>query len=147
MSRIAELCERRDVYDKTEKLLEKAKENLSSRYILSMKNSFCERFSEITENSREVTVDTKLEIKLRDEGGAKKSSEYSAGWQAAIALCLRLALIDALYGEERPFLMLDDPFVNLDNEKTARALGLLRELSKTTQIVYMTCHKSRSFEL
>ena len=141
---IEENSERRDIYDKTEKLISKAKENLSSRYIVNMKNSFAERFAAITDNEREISLDSKLEIKLRDEGGAKKASEYSTGWQAVIAVCLRLSLIDSLYSDERPFVILDDPFVNLDRDKLARALFVLCELSRDTQIVYLTCHESRS---
>ena len=59
---------------------------------------------------------------------------------------IRLSLIDSLYGEERPFLVLDDPFVNLDGEKLERAKEMLRELSRDTQIIYLTCHESRSIK-
>ncbi len=145
-ARIIEYSERKEIYDKTEKLLNQAKENLSSRYLLKMKNSFAEHFAALTDNDREITLDAKLEIKLREDSGAKKAAEYSAGWQAVIALCMRLSLIDSLYETERPFLVLDDPFVNLDQEKLVRALRTLRELSKNTQIVYLTCHDSRSIK-
>ena len=46
--------------------------------------------------------------------------------------------------EEEPFLVLDDPFVNLDEEKTKRALAFLKEAAKQYQIVYLVCHESRA---
>ena len=145
-ARVAEYTERRDICDSTVKFLEKAKENLASRYLVNMKNSFESRFNSLTGNDRDVTVDAKLEVKLRDEGGQQKADAYSTGWQAVVAICIRLSLIDSLYGEERPFLVLDDPFVNLDGEKLERAKEMLRELSRDTQIIYLTCHESRSIK-
>ncbi len=145
-ARIAENKERVSIYDETEKFLKKAEESLSSRHIDNMKNSFAERFSAITESDREVLVSAKLEVKLRDEGGAKSADSYSTGWQAVIAICQRLALVDSLYSAERPFLILDDPFVNLDGEKLERSKNILRELANDTQIIYLTCHESRSIK-
>ena len=78
-------------------------------------------------------------------GARRRDGHLSAGIRTVCALCLRLALSDEMFaGRETPFLLLDDPFVHLDEahfEKTAR---LLRELSKDRQIVYFTCHRSRS---
>lgn len=145
-ARVSEYTERRDVYDKTIKYLESAKENLSSRYLVNMQNSFEGRFNALTGNECDVTLNAKLEVKLREESGAQKADAYSTGWQAVTAICIRLSLIDSLYGEERPFLVLDDPFVNLDGEKLERAKEMLRELSRDTQIIYLTCHESRSLK-
>lgn len=44
---------------------------------------------------------------------------------------------------EKPFLILDDPFVNLDDEKLARGRRLLAVLSQDYQVIYFTCHGSR----
>ena len=56
---------------------------------------------------------------------------------------MRLALSDALFEGERSFMILDDPFVNLDDAHTAQALKLLRELSEDRQIIYLVCNTSR----
>ena len=58
-------------------------------------------------------------------------------------LCMRLALIDALFKQEKPFVLLDDPFVNLDDEHTERALEMLKEIAKNKQVVYMVCNSGR----
>ena len=56
---------------------------------------------------------------------------------------MRLALIDCLYEKEKPFVILDDPFVNYDEEKLVDTTKLLKEISNEIQIVYFTCHQSR----
>ena len=42
-----------------------------------------------------------------------------------------------------PFLILDDPFVNLDDEHTRRALAMLQEMAETHQILYLVCNTGR----
>ena len=52
-------------------------------------------------------------------------------------------MADAMYEEEKPFLILDDPFVNLDRGKLGGALAFLRALAQEHQLIYFTCHESR----
>ena len=76
--------------------------------------------------------------------GSKKDVKYfSTGYKDLIYICMRLSLINALFKEEKPFIILDDPFVNLDEEKTAKALNLLKKLSDKYQIIYFICNSSR----
>ena len=56
-----------------------------------------------------------------------------------IGLCLRLSMTDAMYKGEKPVLVLDDPFVNLDDKKTSSAAKLLSEVAKEYQVIYFTC--------
>ena len=53
------------------------------------------------------------------------------------------ALVDALFTKEQPFLLLDDPFVNLDDARTKRALELLQKISQQRQVVYLVCNSAR----
>jgi len=39
--------------------------------------------------------------------------------------------------------IMDDPFINLDEEKTQGGLTLLDEVAKEYQVVYFSCHRSR----
>lgn len=61
----------------------------------------------------------------------------------AILVCTRLALADALFEGEKPFLVLDDPLVNLDDEKQKNAGALLRAAAEDYQILYFVCSRSR----
>ena len=57
---------------------------------------------------------------------------------------IRLAFADAMYREKKPFLNLDDPFVNLDEEKIEHGRAFVREIAKEYQVIYFTCHESRA---
>ena len=53
-------------------------------------------------------------------------------------------MTEELYRDgERPFLLLDDPFVNLDDEHLAAAQELLNTLAGEYQILHMVCHEGR----
>ena len=51
--------------------------------------------------------------------------------------------MDVLFKQEKPFLLLDDPFVNLDDIHTKRVLKMLDTIAKEKQVIYMVCHSSR----
>ena len=78
-----------------------------------------------------------------DEGGIREIGYYSAGMQDLFGLCLRFALAECIF-PDGGLLILDDPFVNLDDDKTQRAKALLYALSKKYQILYLTCKQERS---
>lgn len=40
-------------------------------------------------------------------------------------------------------MIMDDPFVNLDDKKTEGSLRLLREIAQEYQIIYFTCREDR----
>ena len=81
---------------------------------------------------------------LREEGGKlREIGFYSAGMRELLGFSIRIALVDAIFNKEKPVLVLDDPFVNLDDEKTDKAKKLVKELTKRYQVLYLTCKKER----
>lgn len=58
-------------------------------------------------------------------------------------LCMRLALVDSLFSEKRGLLILDDPFINLDDDNLKYALNMLEQLGKEMQIIYLVCNSGR----
>ena len=59
-----------------------------------------------------------------------------AGLKDLYAFVERLAIVDVLYKKEKPTLVVDDPFVNLDKEKREQAEKMLEERAKKGQVVY-----------
>lgn len=132
------------ILDATLKLLETAKNNLSSQYVGGVEQNFAMYVQELLGNDfRNALVDHDLTIRVDEKGEAREISYFSAGTVDCIMLCMRLALVDALFMQEKSFLLLDDPFVNLDDRHTAYALEMLKEIAKKKQIVYMVCNSSR----
>jgi uncharacterized protein YhaN len=56
-----------------------------------------------------------------------------------VYLAARLGLVRLVTGDRRPPLLLDDPFVTLDDDRATRALELLRALAADFQVLYLTC--------
>lgn len=132
--------------DDTMDFLQKARDSLSSSYLGPIRTSFSGYLKRLAgEEQAGILISPELEVQLERQGQARELAFFSAGQTDLIMLCMRLALVDALFTEEKPFVILDDPFVNLDDDRTAEALGLLQELSKDRQILYFTCNSSRGF--
>ena len=85
-----------------------------------------------------------LHISLKAYGKARTVSNMSEGYQDLIGLCRRMAMIDAMYDKEKPFILLDDPFVNLDEKKIEGAKKFIAKVSEKYQVIYLTCHPSRT---
>lgn len=132
------------VLDTTLKLLETAKTNLSNQYVGGVEQSFASYVHELLGSSfSKALVDHDLTIHMDEKGEAREIDYFSAGTVDSVMLCMRLALIDALFKQEKPFILLDDPFVNLDDAHTQRALTMLKEIAQSRQVVYLVCNSSR----
>jgi hypothetical protein len=129
----------------TRTYMEKAKLQLSERYLMQMKQSFAKYHAALTEkDALAFTMDGSFRIKLRAGGVQRSTESFSVGQRDVISLCARLSLVDALFENETPFLILDDPFVNMDDATVIRAYALLTIAAKNYQILYLTCHSSRA---
>jgi uncharacterized protein YhaN len=62
----------------------------------------------------------------------------SQGTLDLVYLAARLGLVRLVTGDRRPPLVFDDPFVTLDDERAARALSTLRDLTTDFQVIYLT---------
>ena len=128
-------------------LLQKAREAMTARYADPIRESFSGYWEMITGLSSEgIRVDANAAVTVEEMGRQRDTALLSAGYRDLAGLCLRFALADAMYrGRQRecPPLILDDPFTNLDDAKTAGALQLLQEAAGKYQIIYFTCSSSR----
>ena len=126
--------------------LEQAKNNLSVKFLNPISRNFKKYFDLIDNNKNKLDFDVDLNIKL-DVNSTFKEVEYmSAGYQDLIYFCKRLALIDLVFKREKPFIIFDDSFVNLDDDKIEKVNKLLNELSKDYQILNFTCSKFRTID-
>lgn len=131
--------------DETLVFLEKAREQLQSSYLGPLRNSFSGYMARLLgEDSGKILLTSDLDVRLERHGQSRELGYFSAGQTDTVMLCMRLALVDALFTDAKPFVILDDPFVNLDDEHTAQALALLSDLARERQILYLVCNSSRT---
>lgn len=134
----------KSIIDKTIHYLDIAKHNISSNYLKPMEKSFKKYLSLIIDDEDEFVIDINLNVSVSKYGQSYESSYLSAGYNDLINVCIRLALVENIFKNEKPALVLDDPFVNLDKNKLRKARLLLDEISKEYQVIYLICHESRA---
>lgn len=128
----------------TQEFLTKAKESLTSKYMEPLLNGFSKYFKVLTnDDSIRYHIDANTKLTIEAEGKQRDTHTLSSGYQDLTGVCMRLAMADAMYPDEKPVLILDDPFVNLDDNKLDGGRRLLEEVSKEYQVLYFTCSKSR----
>ena len=138
-----------DYLEKTIAYLTKAKNNFLSKYMRPMQKGMKEYLERINDKNASIPsdafrIDTNLNVSVVYEGTSKKEEFLSAGYIDLASLCARFALIDIMYDNKKPMIILDDPLTNMDETKVDMALDLIKDLSKEIQIIYFTCHSSRA---
>ena len=86
--------------------------------------------------------DFSARTKTQDDAVARESGYLSAGTLDLMYLAVRLAVCELAMpsGEACP-LIIDDALVNLDEERLRQAMTLLREISRSRQVVLFTCRE------
>ena len=128
----------------TKKLLEEARSSFTARYTEPVMEGFRKYYRILTGmecDNYQMDANTRLQV---IEGNMPREIGYlSLGSRDLIGICMRMALVEAMYESTQPFLILDDPFVNLDENRTKGAMRFLGEIAKEYQVIYFTCHGSR----
>lgn len=141
---IKEKLARLSLLEKAEANLSLAKEKLTARYMEPLLRGFSKYYRALTgEEASGYHIDANAVITKEEKGKQRSVSSLSFGYKDLIGFCMRLANADAMYSEEKPFLIMDDPFVNLDDVKMEGAKKLLNEASGDYQIIYLTCRENR----
>ena len=110
-------------------LLEEAKAGFALHYLEPLKKSLADYLGMLKENSDvRFHMDANLELTMEEAGKQRKEEAFSDGIRDALGLCMRFALIDAMYPAERPFVIMDDPFIHLDNATYDAARKLLEKV-------------------
>ena len=128
--------------------LQKAKESIAVSYAGTIQARFQYYLTLLLgPEMAKAQIDTDFGVHFT-QGGATRSFEHlSAGYADLVVVCMRMALVDALFTRESPFVIMDDPFINIDDELMPHAFDLLRKLSASRQVVYFTCSHSRNPEM
>lgn len=129
---------------KTSEFLKSADEDVKARYRAPLENGLNKYISLICGKDTAARIDTDLKITIEENGESKNVAYYSEGYKDLFNIAKRFALIDVLFERDKPFVILDDPFCDFDEEKIANGISLLKKFSEEYQILYFVCHKSRA---
>ncbi len=144
-----------DIIQMTQQFLASARTALTSRYLVDIQTNFRTYMRILTEvdhdsvfsdeySSETYTVTSDFCVNMTKFGKTRAATTLSRGGRDLVALCLRFAITDALFEGKKPPLILDDPFINLDDNKIDAAMALLKRVAEERQIFYVSCHSSRA---
>ena len=134
------LNEKYSLLEKTIDFLLKARDNVASRYVSSINGEFSQIMKKFNIDENRFIIDNQWTVKEQTSIGTKDFEYSSQGIQDIISFCQRISLINKIYKKEKPFVILDDTFVNLDDNMLECAKEVVKELSKEFQVVYICCH-------
>ncbi|MCF0145766.1 MAG: AAA family ATPase [Eubacterium sp.] len=142
-----EIFTKRKKYDiilKTSEYLSAARASFTARYMEPIKSSFDRYYAMLTGgDGQEYQLDADLNLTVREYGAQRDTDFLSEGYRDLVGLCRRMAMIEAMYENEKPFLIFDDPFNDLDEAHLEKAKEFLGKISESYQVIYLTCHKMR----
>lgn len=135
-----------DIINRTRGYLAWARENFNLRYIKDIQASFEKYYSMLSGgDDKSYSIDADLKLTYVEQGQPRDPGTLSEGYKDLVGLCRRVAMADSMYQGEKPFLIFDDPFVNLDDNRLAGASSFIKDIASGYQIIYFTCQKARQF--
>ena len=108
---------------------------------------------EIESYISDLTSGRYVEVKLEDglpEGFIRDDNQLlpyeilSTGTKDVLALALRLSMANHFLKDADGFLIMDDPFVDLDPNRQRKAAELINRFAKEKQMLIFTCHQSHA---
>ena len=118
--------------------------SLKTKYRAPLQESFDKYMQLLTDGKAKGSIDIDLNVTLDEDGLSVLPDFYSEGYKNIFEFCKRFSLIDVLFTKEKPFIILDDPFNNLDDKNLQLAISVMEKLASNYQIIYLVCHSSRA---
>jgi len=135
------------IINKTKSIIDDSQKALDKKYVEPIKKQLDNYFNLIEASSssiKKIILGRDFDIQLDINGEIKSSEHLSSGQKSICALCYRLALLDNIFStKEFPFIIMDDPFVNLDSNNFKMISNIIKTISQQKQIIYFSCHDSR----
>jgi DNA repair protein SbcC/Rad50 len=148
-----ELNEKFDIVLRKGKAIQRVKqiadeisEHLDEQAFLGLTSDIESFISGMTDNRyKEIKIDESLPTGfVRGDGNLVETDLLSTGTLDVLGLALRLSMAKYFLKEQEAFLVMDDPFVDMDPGRQSNAANLLKEYSKTKQLIIFTCHPTHA---
>lgn len=83
----------------------------------------------------------RLEMNIYSGSNLLDYGKLSEGTKETVSLAFRLAVLEHLFPEGGGVIVLDDPFTDMDAERTAQSCALIQECAKRHQVIFLTCNE------
>lgn len=81
----------------------------------------------------------KLNMNIYSDSTLLDYGKLSEGTKETVSLAFRLAVLDHLFPEGDGVIVFDDPFTDMDMERTEQACELIKECAQRHQVIFLTC--------
>ena len=104
-------------------------------------NHFAHYLAVITDGkvSSEFPEANKLNMNIYSENRLLDYGKLSEGTKETVSLAFRLAVLDHLFPDGGGVIVFDDPFADMDAERTTQSCQLIKECAKRHQVIFLTC--------
>lgn len=83
----------------------------------------------------------KLDMNIYSDNRLLDYGKLSEGTKETVSLAFRLAVLDHLFPDGGGVIVFDDPFTDMDTERTAQACALLKDCADRHQVIFLTCNE------
>lgn len=83
----------------------------------------------------------KLNMNIYSESNLLDYGKLSEGTKETVSLAFRLAVLDHLFPDGGGVIVFDDPFTDMDAERTVQSCELIKECAKQHQVIFLTCRE------
>lgn len=117
------------------------KENINNNPMQNLADRFAHYLNAISGGSvsSEFPEGDKLNMHIYSSNSLLNYGKLSEGTKDTVSLAFRLAVLDHLFPNGGGVIVFDDPFTDMDAERTAQSCALLQECAKHHQVIFLTC--------
>ena len=122
-------------------VFEKKRGELADNPMQDIADRFAYYLAQISEGrvSSEFAGQDKLGMNIYSSDRLIDYGKLSEGTKETVFLAFRLAALDHLFPSGGGVIVLDDPFTDMDADRTKQSCELLKEFSKRHQVIFLTC--------
>lgn len=124
-----------------EEVFEKQKENIHDNPMQDIADRFTDYLGMITSGrvSSEFPESDKLNMNIYSGNHLLDYGKLSEGTKDTVSLAFRLAVLDHLFPDGGGVIIFDDPFTDMDAERTAQSCELIKVCAARHQVIFLTC--------
>ncbi len=121
----------------------KVREEFRGNPMEKLSESFTEYLGMISGEriSSEFPDEEKLEMEIYSGKNKLDYGKLSEGTKETVSLAFRLAVLDHLFPNGGGVIVFDDPFTDMDAERTAKSCELIKKCAEKHQVIFLTCNE------